>query len=371
MTAKPHQPRRLHIVIVSPALADANNGNWQTAQRWQQMLATRFHCRIVASWPDKFANQDDVMLALHAKKSAESIAAWHAQYGSAKLAVVLTGTDVYRDIQTDAAARGSLAMASRLIVLQNRAVLALPAEHQSKTTVIFQSTTAHPTTEKTGQKTTQHLRAVMVGHLRDEKSPETLFEAVRLLASSDAGKRSPKPVGAAVGELALSTDVSADIYIDHIGAPLDAALGRAATATALACPNYRWRGAMPHVATRRAIARAQVMVLTSKMEGGAHVIMEAACSGTPVLASRIDGNVGMLGEDYAGYFELGDAHQLAALLLECRRTQNEPNGLLAKLAVQLALRVPLFAPELEAEKLNALVAMLTGGTINEASSKVN
>jgi putative glycosyltransferase (TIGR04348 family) len=370
MTQASSQLPRPHVVVVSPALADANNGNWQTAQRWQKMLAIRFHCRIVSSWPDKFANQDDVMLALHAKKSAESILAWHTQQGSAKLAVVLTGTDLYRDIQIDAAARGSLAMASRLVVLQSRAVLALPAEYQSKTTVIFQSTMAHPTTEKTGQKTTQHLRAVMVGHLRDEKSPETLFEVARLLASSDAGKLSPNAIEEGAG--VDVSELSADIYIDHIGAPLDAALGRAATATALACPNYRWRGAMPHVAARRAIARAQVMVLTSKMEGGAHVIMEAACSGTPVLASRIDGNVGMLGEDYAGYFELGDAHQLAALLLECRRTQNESNGLLAKLAAQLALRAPLFAPALEAEKLNAVVvAMLASGGINEASSKAN
>jgi glycosyltransferase involved in cell wall biosynthesis len=305
------------------------------------------------------------MLALHAKKSAASISAWHAQHGSGQLAVVLTGTDLYRDIQTDAAARGSLAMAARLVVLQSLAPLALPAEHQVKTTVIFQSTTVQPTMEKTGR----HLRVVMVGHLRDEKSPETLFAAASLLASSDAGKLSLNVVGAGSGS-GVSVDIrelAADIYIDHIGAPLDAALGRAATAAARAYPHYRWLGAMPHTATRRAIARAQVLVHASKMEGGAHVIMEAACSGTPVLASRIDGNVGMLGEDYAGYFDLGDARQLAALLLECRQTQNESSGLLAKLAAQLALRAPLFAPEREAEKLNALVAMLATNTTKEAS----
>jgi glycosyltransferase involved in cell wall biosynthesis len=356
------QPIRPHVVIVSPALAEANNGNWQTANRWQKMLSVNFHCRIVKTWPDKFANQDNVMLALHAKKSAESIAAWHAQHGSARLAVVLTGTDLYRDIQTDVAAKGSLAMASRLVVLQSRAVLALPAEHQAKTTVIFQSTTAQPSIEKMGQKTAQHLRALMVGHLRDEKSPDTLFAAASWLASSDAGKDGANADVAVPGVDA--SELSADIYIDHIGASLDAALGRAAAATALACPHYRWLGAMPHAATRRAIARAQVLVHASKMEGGAHVIMEAACSGTPVLASRIDGNVGMLGEDYAGYFEVGDAHQLATLLLECRRTQNETNGLLAKLAAQIALRAPLFAPEHESNKLMSLLQWL----INPSSS---
>lgn len=346
MTAKPHQPHRPHIVIVSPALAAANNGNWQTAQRWQQMLSKQFHCRIVQSWPDKFANQDEVMLALHARKSAGSIAAWYAAKGASKLAVVLTGTDLYRDIQTDAAAQASLAMASKIIVLQSRAPLALPAQHQAKATVIFQSTTMQPTVGKTGQ----HLRALMVGHLRDEKSPETLFIAARLLASGGAKNDA-------------SDAAASSIYIDHIGEPLDAALGKAAEATAAASPQYRWLGGVAHTATRRQIGRAHVLIHASKMEGGAHVIMEAACSGTPVLASRIDGNVGMLGEDYAGYFELGDAAGLAQLLMECRRTQHEASGLLARLQTQVALRAPLFAPELEAAKLNALITELVAQLI--------
>jgi putative glycosyltransferase (TIGR04348 family) len=259
----------------------------------------------------------------------------------------LTGTDLYRDIQTDAAAQASLAMASKIIVLQSRAPLALPAQHQAKATVIFQSTTMQPTVGKTGQ----HLRALMVGHLRDEKSPETLFIAARLLASKDAGKLIQNGAG------------SSDIFIDHIGEPLDAALGKAAEATAAASPQYRWLGGVAHTATRRQIGRAHVLIHASKMEGGAHVIMEAACSGTPVLASRIDGNVGMLGEDYAGYFELGDAAGLAQLLMECRRTQNEADGLLARLQTQVALRAPLFAPELEAAKLNALITELVAQLI--------
>ena len=91
------------------------------------------------------------------------------------------------------------------------------------------------------------------------------------------------------------------------------------------------------------------------MEGGAHVLMEAACSGTPVLASRIDGNVGMLGADYAGFFDWNDSAGLARLLRECRASQSDPNGFLAQLQKQVTARAPLFAPEREREKLNALV----------------
>jgi glycosyltransferase involved in cell wall biosynthesis len=190
------------------------------------------------------------------------------------------------------------------------------------------------------KKPAAHLRAVMVGHLRDEKSPETLFAAAKLLTFD---------------KLSSNGD---QIFIDHIGAGLDPALSAAAKATAKACSHYRWQDALPHEATRRAIGRAHVLVHASKMEGGAHVLMEAVCSGTPVLASRIDGNVGMLGADYAGYFDWGDAAGLARLLRECRASQSDANGLLARLSEQCAARELLFAPERESAKLNALVSSL-------------
>ncbi len=321
---------RPHIVIVSPALSDANNGNWQTANRWRQMLSKKFHCRIVQSWPDKFANQDEIMLALHARKSASSIAAWHEKHGGSKLVLALTGTDLYRDIQTDAASQASLAMASRIIVLQELAPLGLPERYRAKAEVVFQSTVSQPTI----QKPTAHLRAVMVGHLRTEKSPETLFAAARIL------------------------DVDEHIFIDHIGAGLDLVLAKEALATAKACAHYRWLDAVPHEATRRAIQRAHVLVHASQIEGGAHVLMEAVCSGTPVLASRIDGNIGMLGADYEGYFDWNDAAGLAALLRECRKGQSAANGLLARLSKQCAVRAPLFTPLRESAKLTALVNAL-------------
>jgi glycosyltransferase involved in cell wall biosynthesis len=174
----------------------------------------------------------------------------------------------------------------------------------------------------------------MVGHLRSEKSPETLFATASLLIPSDK------------------------IFIDHIGDGLDEQLAQQAQTTASQNPHYRWLGGMPHTATRRAVQRAHVLVHTSRMEGGAHVIMEAAASGTPVLASRIDGNVGMLGADYEGYFEWGNAAQLAQLLRECRRTQVDENGLLARLGRQCAARAVLFEPAKEQGALMTLMQAL-------------
>jgi putative glycosyltransferase (TIGR04348 family) len=320
------------VLIISPALADANNGNWQTALRWSRMLRPAFQTRIAQTWNGE---PFDVMLALHARRSADSIVAWARAQGATAnapgLAVVLTGTDLYRDIQTDACAQASLAYAQQLVLLQECGPDALPHALRHKARVIFQSAPARDTV----LKTVQHLRAVMVGHLRDEKSPQTLFAAARLLEGH------------------------ADIFIDHIGEALDAELGAQAQACAAQCPHYRWLGGLPHEATRRHIQRAHVLVLASRMEGGAHVVMEAVRSGTPVLASHIAGNVGMLGPAYPGYFAHGDAQALADLLQRCRRDQaNNPthaDNFYHQLQAQCAQRAPLFTPAAEQAALRALV----------------
>ena len=317
------------IVIVSPALADANNGNWQTARRWQQLLQPRFQARIVPAWPDGPAALDDAcMLALHARRSAPSIAAWAAHSRAGAMAVVLTGTDLYRDIQHDALAQRSLQLAQRLVLLQECGAAALPDTLRDKAVVIFQSTGARQTLVKSARL----LRAVMVGHLRQEKSPQTLFDAARLIAPDEG------------------------IVIDHIGAALDRDLGAAADATARICPHYRWLGGVAHGQARARIQRAHALVHASRIEGGAHVVMEAVRSGTPVLASRIDGNVGMLGPDYEGYFDWGDVAGLVQLLRRCRRgLAGAADPLLVRLQSQCRLRATLFEPAAEQAALYRLV----------------
>lgn len=318
------------VVIVSPALPTANNGNWRTARRWQQLLAPAFPARVVQHWPDAQAAGDTLMLALHARRSADSVQAWAQAHPGRGLAVVLTGTDLYQDIRSDAQAQRSLELAQRLVVLQELGAQALPAACRDKARVVFQSTPARAALPKSARQ----LRAVMVGHLRPVKSPQTLFEAARLLCQRD------------------------DIRIDHIGDTDDGALAEQARATASDCPSYHWLGALPHAQTRQRIQRAHVLVHTSALEGGAHVIMEAVRSGTPVLASRVPGNVGMLGADYAGYFPHGDAAALARLLEDCRAGQqakDPASTLLARLGGQCALRAPLF--DATAER-SALIQLL-------------
>ncbi len=312
-----------HVLIISPALAGANNGNWQTAWRWSRMLRPLFRTRIASQWHGEDA---DIMLALHARRSADAALAWAQVKGPDSLAVVLTGTDLYRDIQTDPAAQRTLQRAGQLVVLQERGPNALPAALRHKAQVIFQSVPRRATLTKTRL----HLRALMVGHLRDEKDPWTYWRAAAHLAQ--------RP----------------DIDLDHIGEALEPALGQAAQQAASNQPHYRWLGGLAHAQTRSRIQRAHVLVHPSKMEGGAHVILEAVQSGTPVLASYIEGNVGMLGPDYAGYFTLGDDAALAELLQRCR---DDPD-FLPLLRQQCAARAPLFEPQREQALLRQLVARL-------------
>ncbi len=324
--------RKPVVCLVTPALRSANNGNWQTAQRWRRMLSADYEVRLAQAWDGSPA---DLMLALHARRSAASIAAWAAAGAAAgrgaspshkPLVVVLTGTDLYRDLAVDPATQRSLALADRLVVLHEGAPDDVPAGHRAKCVVCFQSTGARQALAKTDR----HLRALMVGHLRDEKDPQTYFSAARKLLQRD------------------------DILLDHIGAPLDAALGRQAKALMRELPHYRWLGALPHEAVLRRIQRAHVLVHPSAMEGGAHVVMEAVRSGTPVLASQISGNVGMLGADYRGYFAPGDASGLAIALQRLRGDATMLQGL----RTQCNARAPLFEPARERATLRRLIADL-------------
>lgn len=310
------------VLIVSPAVAQDNNGNWRTAARWQRFLSGVAQARIAPSWD---GGSYDAMIALHARRSSETIARMADAKPGTPIALVLTGTDVYRDIEVDAAARHSLECASQLVVLQPDALSRIEPVHRGKARVILQSATA-----RQPRPSTRSIDFVAVGHLREEKDPRALMEAARRLP---AGTR---------------------IRIVHVGRALDPALGDEARATMEACPHYRWIGAASHESSRRWIARANALVHMSRMEGGAQVVIEALRSRVPVLASRIGGNTGLLGDDYAGYFEVGDGRAIARAM---DRFATEPE-FADLLTVQCSLREPAFRPETEQRLVRQLLADL-------------
>jgi putative glycosyltransferase (TIGR04348 family) len=233
----------------------------------------------------------DLLIALHARKSFESVARYRAAHPEGPLVIVLTGTDLYRDIRSDPDARTALALADRLVVLQDMGIAELPARVRPKTRVVYQSAPA----PKCAAKPKDRFRVAVIGHLRDEKDP---FRAALAL---------------------VHLHPSLPIEVLHVGDALDAAMTREAWRLMGTDARYCWVGGAPHARTLRWLASSHAMVLASKMEGGANVICEAARAGIPVLASRVPGNVGMLGRDYPGYFPLGNERALARLIAKAAR----------------------------------------------------
>jgi putative glycosyltransferase (TIGR04348 family) len=310
------------ILIVSPYAAAANNGNTRTAERWARLLSPDY--RAIVRTPQDPLDDADVLVALHARRSHAALRDWRARDRPHPCILVLTGTDLYRDIpERDASALESLALADALIVLQERGIEALPAEHRGKATVVYQSAAAMPSCAKSSRR----LNALFVGHLREEKDPFTFMRAAAAL--------SPRK----------------DISFALAGGLRDAAIEANLEALHGQAPNLRLLGALSHGRTRQRIRRAHVLVVPSRMEGGANVIVEAVMSETPVLASDCDGNVGMLGAGYPGYFPVGDDAALARLLVRCR---DEP-AFLANLQARCRVRAPLFTAQAERQ---ALVAVL-------------
>src|SRR5258706_15116334 len=95
------------VCIVTPGTRTANNGNWRTAARWSQMLRDRYKIIVQTEWR---GGRADAMVALHARRSAASIDAFRQSH-AAGLAVVLTGTGLYRHLphRREAARSGALA----------------------------------------------------------------------------------------------------------------------------------------------------------------------------------------------------------------------------------------------------------------------
>ena len=265
------------------------------------------------------------MIALHARRSAASIAAFAARYPQRPLALVLTGTDVYRDIRTDEQAQASLALASRLILLQAEGLRELSPACAAKAMVIYQS--ARPLTP--GRRSRRYFDLALVGHQRPEKDPLT---AVRAL-------------------LRLAADLPVRLF--HIGGALDVELARQVAVLGAQDSRYHWLGALSQAATRQRIKRCHLLLLPSLMEGGANVLIEAVTSGVPVLGSDIPGNRGMLGADYPGWFPVGDAARLAELIETAMR---DPQYY-AILCRRCAERVSLFSPAQECAGVCSLLEM--------------
>lgn len=318
----------MKISLITPAKKHARTGNRTTASRWARILR-ELGARVTMN--TAYTGEDaELMIALHAWRSADSIGAFRARYPDRPLVVALTGTDIYRFQETDPdTTQATMAMADALVGLHDLVADAIPVRFRQKLRVIYQS--APKLTRRTPP-----LRGVfevlVIGHLREEKDPLRAALAARALPDSSR------------------------IRIVHLGMAHDADWAAAARTEMAVNRRYVWRGEKPGWMVRRALARAPLMVLSSIMEGGANVVSEAVVAGVPVIASRIPGSVGLLGRDYPGCFAVGDTASLTGLLL---RAERDP-AFLGELGARCGERAKLFDPERERVSWQTLLAQLTG-----------
>jgi putative glycosyltransferase (TIGR04348 family) len=316
----------MKIVLITPEGPTSRTGNRVAATRWARILGQLGHRVQVASGYD--GQPADAMVAIHAWRSAAAIERFKAEFPTRPIILQLSGTDIYQFIDTDPVPTlRAMEQADRLVALNDLVWKSVPKRLRGRLRVIHQS--APPL----GRPRRPSRRAVVVsviGHLRDVKDPLRAAEAARLLPADSR------------------------IRIEQVGRAYTPEWAERARAEMAINVRYTWRDDVPAAAVRRLLSRSHAMVISSLSEGGANVVSEAAVAGVPVLASRMDGNVGLLGSDYAGYFPVGDTKALAHLLL---RLEREPR-FVATLGKALARRRPLFRPARESAAWQRLLAEL-------------
>lgn len=280
---------------------------------------------------ERYADEDvDAAIALHAGREAGSIGRFRERYPHRPLLVAVTGTDIYGGQFDAGEVTRALAAADRIIVLQSRTANDLPGELRAKVRVIYQSADppARPERPRPGV-----FEVAVVGHLRAVKDPFRAAEAARLL------------------------DPSSTVRIVHLGEALTPDMADRARKESATNPRYEWLGDLPHERALAVLARCRLLAVTSISEGGPAVIAEAIVAGVPVVATRVAGCVGMLGDDYPGLLDPGDTAALSALLGRAERDA----AFYESLRVACDRRRPLFDPAAEQAAWRALLDELGVG----------
>ena len=311
---------RIDIHIVTPAPRGSRRGNRVTADRYAALLRDLGH-RVTVGTRERDC---ELLFALHARKSAAAVRRFRRAHPGRPIVLVLTGTDLY-----GARALPALALATRLVVLQPLGIRALPPRFRGRAVPIIQSAVAPP-----ARPDRRRFLVCSLGHLRPVKDPFRVAYAVRSLPRASR------------------------IEVRQAGGAYTRAMAARARAEMRRNPRYRWLGDLSRSRAQALLAKSHLLVLTSRLEGGANVICEALASGVPVIASDIDGSRGLLGDRYPGCFPVGDTRALRALLL---RAERDPE-FFARLRGALAARARLVAPARERGALAALLAAVVRPT---------
>ncbi|MBP9892569.1 MAG: TIGR04348 family glycosyltransferase [Planctomycetes bacterium] len=333
-------PNSLHVLVITPAPAGSTLGNRVTAMRWAKFLRELGHRVTIATNYD--GKDYDLLIALHAVKSGDAISAFRANLLGRPMVVMVTGTDLYVSAPAGAPILGALELANAIVVLQERTIADLPEHFRQKARAICQSVEPSkrgkaPFRQKPAKRSQTPFDICVLAHLRAVKDP---------LRAAVAARRLPE---------------ASRVQVKLAGAVIEPKLEKAAIEEAAFNERFEYLGELSHSRAMTLLAKSRLLVVSSFQEGGPNVISEACALGVPVLATKVSGNIGLLGEDYGGYFPPGDDQKLAALMARCESDAK----FYAKLQKQVQAKAPLFAPAREKAAIKQLVEQLVPPVVVE------
>ena len=313
----------MKIVLVTPPTQIQRSGNRTTANRWARLLKRLGHSvRVDTTYRDGWG---DLMIAIHAWRSACAARSFKMSNPHAPLVVLLSGTDIYRFQHSNPETTvGTMELADRLVGVHECVERDIPQNLTNRLRIIYQSCAPLSAPR---QPLKRYFQVCVVAHSRTEKDP---------LRIALAARRRP---------------ASSKLRVVLLGGAHDHEWADKVGTEARDNPRFLWKGEVSRAKVRRCFSNSHAMVISSTMEGGANVVSEAIVAGLPVIASDIAGNRGLLGDLHCGYFPVNDDRELARLLYQA---ESEPN-FLTKLVTNASKNGHRFSPEFELESWRTLL----------------
>ncbi len=269
----------MKLCVASPYPLNSLKGNSVTAKRTVDLLVA---AGVDARASCGFDGDDaDILIALHAVKGAGAVRDYRAAFPDGIVIVLITGTDLYQDLPAGAkGGRETLEASDAIVVVGEIMIKSLPPKIQEKAVVVPKSLDEITIPRMPSGSMTLSV----IGHLRPVKRP---FMTIEAIARNPHWRVEVNQVGEALTDECAA---EAELWQEKDR-------------------RYRWLRGLPREESLRICAASDLTINTSELEGGPNAILEAMMIGVPVLASDIDGNRLLLGDDYPGYFQEGELEQ--------------------------------------------------------------
>ena len=316
----------MNILILYPDNKNVITGNLCSALQYQKILQGLGYSVDVDF---KYTGQRaEVLIAINAAKKNSEIIEFKARNSNAKIVSVLSGTDIYPEPLEKTIE--SMKLSNALVALQPDGLLKVPECHRGKTFLIYQSVESIINVSSPMEHISE-FRVTLIANIRSVKDPLVAPNACKLLS------------------------ISSKIKIIHIGYCLERNLGVILSKESESNERYNWIGGLNELDTRETLSQSDVLLITSIDEGAGRVVGEAIELGVPIISTRNSGVLGLLGDNYEGYYPVSDSNLLSKMLM---RAESDPN-FLQSLYEQCQSKAHLFSPEVEKQSWSQLISKIS------------